>query len=440
MCLGNQPTGWFFYWQKDMIKSMQKLQTLKGFRDFYPEEWAFQTWFYQKVKEVSESFGFQEYEGPTVEPLDLYKVKSEELASKQGFTWADKTGKLLTLRPEMTPTLARMIAQKESSLTFPIKWFTFGRRFRYEQPQKGRGREFFQWDIDILGPDNLEADAEIIAIAATFFKKIGLTSSEVKIKINDRKFFEEELLKIGIPKNKILPVFKVIDKKAKVSPSVFEAMLKDIGLSDQVVEKLNRLLEDKNSYLKSEWLKKIFELLKDYGVAEYVEFDASIVRGLDYYTRTVFEGWDVKGEFRAIWGGGRYDNLTSDVGGKKKIPGVGFAMGDIVIGKILEACGKYPKLEVNKTKILVTIFTKEMLAESLKIAKTLREKDIKTELYPDSQARLDKQLKYADKKNIPFVIIIGPEEKKKNLVTLKNLKEKTQETVSLEKAISKLTA
>jgi histidyl-tRNA synthetase len=414
----------------------QKIQTLKGFKGFYPEDWAFQSWLYQKVKEVSESFGFQEYEGPTVEPLDLYSVKSEELASKQGFTWTDKGGKYLTLRPEMTPTLAKMVALKEGSLIFPIKWFTYGRRFRYEQPQTGRAREFFQWDVDILGSENPESDAEIITIAASFYKKIGLTPNEVKIKINDRKFFEEKLIEIGIPKNKILSVFKIIDKKAKVDPSTFKIMLKDVGLSDRIIKDLDNLLNDKQSYLKSEWLKKIFDLLKTYRVEQYVEFDASIVRGLDYYTRTVFEGWDRNGNLRAIFGGGRYDNLTEDVGGKQKIPGVGFAMGNIMIEQILKANNKYPILEVNKTKVLVTVFSPTLLSKSIGTAKTLRESGINTELYPEDSAKLDKQLKYADKKGIPYVVIIGPEEVEEDKVVLKNLKTKEQTKVSVENLIS----
>lgn len=416
-------------------KKMNKILALKGFRDYYPEDWAFQTWLYQKVKEVSESFGFQEYEGPIVEPLDLYSVKSEELASKRGFTWPDKTGKLLILRPEMTPTLARMVASKENSLTFPVKWFTYGRRFRYEQPQTGRTREFSQWDIDTLGLNGPGADAEIIAIAANFYKKIGLTPDEVKIKINDRKFFEEKLIELGIPKNEMVSIFKIIDKKAKVSLQTFETMLADAGLPNQIIKNLNDVLNDKQSFLKSDWLKKIFSLLKEYGVDKYVEFDTSIVRGLDYYTRTVFEGWDINGKLRAIFGGGRYDNLTKDVGGKQKIPGVGFAMGNMMIEQILKANNKYPILEVNKTKVLITVFSPTLLSKSIETAKTLRESGISTEIYPDETAKLDKQLKYADKKGIPYVVIIGPEEAESKTVTLKNLKTKEQKKVAVSEIV-----
>lgn len=405
-------------------------QTLKGFRDFYPEEMAFQSWLYKKVKEVSESFGFQEYEGPILEPLELYAAKSgEELVKKQAFTLKDKSGKILALRPEMTPTLARMVAAKEGSLTFPIKWFTYGRRFRYETPQKGRGREFFQWDIDILGSENPLSDAEVIQIAATFYKNVGLSASTVRIKINDREFLQEKLTSIGVAKEKTPSIFKIIDKKAKVETEVFEEMLKSAGLSNQQIDKLQDILADKNSYKQSQWLSTILDTVEKMGVSEYVEFDPTIVRGLDYYTRTVLEGWDIKGNFRSIWGGGRYDNLIADVGGKIRIPGVGFAMGDMILKELLIANNKYPTLQTNKTQVLVTVFSPDLLNQSIEVAIILRNKGVNTELYPDPNAKLDKQLKYADRKGIPFVVIFGPDEVKNNKVTVKDMKTGKQENI-----------
>jgi len=417
--------------------SSQKLQTLKGFRDFYPEDMAFQSWLYKNIKEVSESFGFQEYEGPILEPLDLYAAKSgEELVKKQAFTLKDKSNKLLALRPEMTPTLARMVAKKEGSLTFPIKWFTYGRRFRYETPQKGRGREFFQWDIDILGSENPLTDAEIIQIAATFYKKVGLTPSMVKIKINDRVFLQEKLASLGILKEKTFSIFKTIDKKNKVNAKEFEEMLNDSDLSKIQTDKLLSLLADKNSYKDSPWLVEIMKAVEKMGVSEYVEFDSTIVRGLDYYTRTVLEGWDIKGVFRSIWGGGRYDNLTMAVGGKTKIPGVGFAMGDMVLKELLITNNKYPKLQISKTQVLVTVFNSDLLSKSIDVSRKLRGSGINTEIYPEDSIRLDKQLKYADKKGIPYVVIIGPEEIETKTITLKNLKTKEQTKTSFENLVS----
>lgn len=405
-------------------------QLLKGFRDFYPPEMAFRNWLYRQFKDVTESFGFEEYEGPIVETLDLYAAKSgEELVKKQAFTLADKSGKILALRPEMTPTLARMVAQKAGSLTFPVKWFSFGPRFRYETPQRGRGREFFQCDVDILGLESPEADAEVISVAATIYQGLGLSPAEVRIKINDRKYLQEKLMSIGAGGEKVTAIFKAIDKKSKISETDFDEMLKQEGLNQAQIKQLKDILDDKKGYVSSEWLSKIISLVQAMGVGEFVEFDPTIVRGLDYYTRTVFEGWDAKGEFRSIWGGGRYDNLTEEIGSKQKIPGVGFAMGDMVLEEILRANGKYPKLEVNNSCVLVTVFSNELLVSSTKLANSLRRSGVNTEIYLDPGAKLDKQLKYADKKGIPYVIIIGPEEAAKNLVTIKNMREKTQKTV-----------
>lgn len=409
-------------------------QLLKGFRDFYPEQMAFRNWLYGKAKAVAESFGFEEYEGPILETLDLYAAKSgEELVKKQAFILTDKSGKILALRPEMTPTLARMVAQKSGSLVFPVKWFSFGPRFRYETPQKGRGREFFQWDVDILGLTNPEADAEVVTIAAKMYQILGLSPAEVRIKINDRKYLTEKLTGIGIAREKVTAVFKVIDKKTKVSESDFGELLKQGGLNPTQIGRLREILDDKQGYTASDWLSKILSLTDAMGVGEYVEFDPAIVRGLDYYTRTVFEGWGVKGEFRSIWGGGRYDNLTQDVGGKRKIPGVGFAMGDMVLEEILRANGKYPDLKVNNTRVLVTVFSNELLVSSIKVANSLRESGVNCEVYLEPGAKLDRQLKYADRKGIPFAVIIGPKETVTGTVKLKDLKKRSQKTIAIDK-------
>lgn len=403
---------------------------VKGTRDFYPEDWAFERWFYDKVKTVSENFGFQEYEGPTLETLDLYAAKSgEELVKKQAFTLTDQSGKVLALRPEMTPTLARMVAQKAGSLTFPVKWFTFGRRFRYEKPQKGRGREFFQWDCDILGVDNPEADAEVIAVAGYFLKSLGLEPTEVRIKVNDRQLLQKRILSLGMEEEKIVPIFRLIDKVDKVSRKDFFEMGQEIGLSDEQTEAILQVIEEKNAYLDSPWLLRVFELLKKYGVSEYIEYDPRIVRGLEYYTGVVFEAWDAKGEFRSILGGGRYANLTAEVGGREKIPGTGFAAGDMVVAEVLRAYGKYPTLSANPTQVLVTAFSVELLEPSIELANKLRGNNINTEVYLEPGEKLEKQIKYADRKEIPYVAILGPDEAKNETVTLKNLKTGEQKTL-----------
>ena len=213
-------------------------------------------------------------------------------------------------------------------------------------------------------------------------------------------------------------------------------MLEQENLNSIQIEQLKEILRDKQGYADSAWLSKIFSLVQAMGMREFIEFDPTIVRGLDYYTRTVFEGWDVKGEFRSIWGGGRYDNLNQEVGGNQKIPGVGFAMGDMVIEEILRANGKYPDLTVNNTQVLVTVFSNELLISSIKLANSFRESGISAEVYLNPSAKLDKQLKYADRKGIPFVAIVGPDEAKNNQITLKDMRNGEQKTINLESLIA----
>ncbi|MFZ5366261.1 MAG: histidine--tRNA ligase [Patescibacteria group bacterium] len=409
-----------------------KFQSVKGTRDFYPDQMAFRNFLFGKMREVSKKFGYQEYEGPILEPLELYAAKSgEELVKKQTFVLTDRGGRKLALRPELTPTLARMVAQKQGELPKPIRWFSIGPRFRYEQPQKGRLREFYQWDIDILGSEAPEADAEIIAIAAEFLKSLGLTPKEVKIKVNDRSLMEQKLSFIEIPKEKIQEVFRAIDKKEKMAEKDWQDWLSEIDLNPLQIKDLEGILKDKDFSRESEKLTRIFSTLSDLGVAEYVEFDPNIVRGLDYYTGVVFEARDTKGKFRAILGGGRYDNLVEVVGGQR-LPGVGFAAGDVVIEEVLKEYKKIPDVTSLPTKVLVTVFDESLFRKSLEVATLLRRSNIETELYLEP-ASLDKQFKYASQQNIPYVIILGPEEEKSGTVTIKNMKTGEQKRVPINK-------
>jgi len=418
--------------------SKQTTPPVKGTRDFYPEQMAFRNWLYEKVKEISQRFGYQEYDGPEIEYLDLYAGKtSEEILREQVFILEDRDGKKLALRPELTPTFARMIAQKSIQLIKPIRWFSFGRAWRYEQPQKGRAREFFQWEINLLGPENPEADAEILAIAATYLKELGLTSDEVVIRVSDREWLQNELRGLRIMEEKITPLLRIMDRKDKISPEAFEDALLQVGLNKEQVTGVNNILIEKD-YTKSPWLKRLFELLEVYGISSYIQFDPQIIRGFQYYTRTVFEAWDRKGIFkRAIFGGGRFDNLTAQVGGER-VPGVGMAPGDMPTQVILEQNNKQPKLQAKIAKVLVTVFNPDLYPQSLQIVSKLQQSNIDTEIWPDPKAKLDKQLKYADQKNIPFVIVIGPDEVKSGKVTLKDLNTKSQSSFSFDDLINKL--
>lgn len=414
-----------------MVK--QKFQLVKGFADFYPEDFAKTRWIFNVAREVSRLFGYQEYEGPALEDLGLYSAKSgEELVRKQTFILKDRGGRKLALRPELTPSLARMVAQKREKLVFPIRWFSIGPRWRYEKPQKGRAREFYQWDVDLIGDTTPEADAEIIAVAAEFLKTLDFSPKEVVIKVNNRRLMDSKFDLIEIKKEQIPSVFRAIDKKDKMEQGSWEAYLKEIGLDKLQIKDLEKILQDKDFGGESDELTETFSTLKDLGYEDYVEFDPQVVRGLDYYTGTVFEARDRKGQFRAILGGGRYDNLVEVVGGEK-LSGVGFAAGvagSVVLVEMLNKFKKWPKLEIVPTEVLVTVFDSSYYRNSLELARKLRRTNISTELFLNSDVKLDKQLKYADRKGIPYVIIIGPDEVKNKKVTVKDLKRNSQKTVA----------
>ncbi len=407
-----------------------KLKPIKGFRDFYPEDWAFQNWLKNNWIEIGKSFGYQEYEGPLLEDISLYLSKtSQEIVEEQTFRLTNKD-KNYVLRPELTPTLARMIAQKQYRVTLPAKWQSWGRFFRYETPQKGRGREFFQWNIDLLGSESQQADTEIITLACLALKKLGLTRDEVKIKLNDRR----ELEKRKISKD----LFPYLDKLDRMKFKEWQAWLKKDGVGQKKIDIMSDFIKSENENY-SEYLGQVISNLKSYGLEEYVKIEKSLVRGLDYYTGIVFEAWSVNSSLnRALFGGGRYDNLTQQVGGKKRIPGVGFAVGDMPIYELLKEKNKLPELEASNTKVLVTIFSPETKNEAFKTAQKLRQAGLNTELYLNSEDNLGDQLNYANDKNIPYTIIIGPEEIDNKVVALKNMETGDQKKLSLDKVVEKL--
>ncbi len=405
----------------------QIIQSLKGTRDFYPEQMALRNHLYDSLNKISNLFGYQEYDGPFLEKVELYAAKSsDELVNQQSFVFADRGGEMIALRPELTPSLARMVAQRQNELTFPLRWWSFGPFWRYEKPQKGRAREFFQWNIDLIGADSPEADTELIAIAARFFQKVGLTPSQVKIFINDRKLMDREILNLGISETLKPGILKLIDRKRKMPTEKWNQNAIDIGLNTQQLNELNSLLSDMNLWKKSPTLKRIFTLLKNAGVVEFCEFNPEIIRGLDYYTAVVFEAFDMQEEGRAILGGGHYDNLVASVGGEP-LPGVGFAMGDMVILQTLEKYNLLPTQKMNES-VIVTVFDDEHLEKSFTIASELRESGLRTCSYPEA-VKLDKQFKYADRMGIRFAIVIGPDEEAQGEVTVKNLVNRQQEKI-----------
>ncbi len=406
-----------------------KIQSVKGTRDFYPEQMALRNWLYANMKAASQMFGYQEYDGPFIETLDLYAARSgEELVKEQSFVFNDRGGDQVALRPELTPSLARMVAARQAQLPRPLRWWSFGPFWRYERPQKGRSREFFQWNIDLLGVDSPGADAELAAVAATFFRLIGFTAGEVKIQFNNRRLMDAEIGALGLVEKKS-SVLRLIDRRDKLSAEAWDKYAAELGVDAQQLGGLKALLADRDLWRKSDECVAFVEAAQALGVGDFLEYDPTVIRGLDYYTGTVIEARDREGEFRAILGGGRYDNLVGDVGGDR-LPGVGFAMGDVVIGLVAQKYGKVPPLRPSPAEVLVTVFDKAGLAESLKLASELRAEGIRAEWYPEA-AKLEKQLKYADATGVRFAVIVGPDEAKRGQVTLKELKDlpnRAQET------------
>jgi histidyl-tRNA synthetase len=405
------------------------IQSVKGARDFYPEEKSIHIWLYNKMRQVSESYGYQEYDSAFLEKIDLYAAKSgDELVKEQAFVFPDRGGELITLRPELTPSLARMIAQRQNELAFPVRWWSYGPFWRYERPQKGRSREFFQWNIDLLGTTSPESDAELVATGAAFFQSVGLKSDQVTILINNRRLMDAQLKELGVKPEQKNAIFKLIDRRDKMSSADWEAYaLETAGLNQGQLDGLKGLLDDLNLWKKSDELVRFFAALEALGLMNYVRYDPQIIRGLEYYTGTVFEARDRDGEFRAILGGGRYDNLVSDVGGEP-IPGVGYAMGDMVITLVLKKYGCLPEYVPTPAPVLVTVFDEASLLSSYKLAAELREAGLKVTCYPEAH-KLPRQLKQADRMGMRCVLIMGPDEQAKGLITIKDLTHRTQHTI-----------
>jgi len=411
---------------------MSKIKTVKGTREFYPEEMTLRNYLYDKVRSASQAFGYQEYDGPFIEPLELYAAKSgEELVKKQSFTFEDRGGATVTLRPELTPSLARMIAARQNELTYPVRWWSFGPFWRYESPQKGRTREFFQWNIDIVGVASPEADAELIAVAATFLRSVGLSPERALIYVNNRRLMESEFDALGITPDKQLDVSGLVDRRSKMEPARWEDYALEIGLTQSQLDGLKKVLGNNELWKKSDELARLFTVLEALGVKDYIRFDPNIMRGLLYYTGTVFEAFDVSGSLkRAILGGGRYDNLLADVGGQP-LPGMGFAMGDVVVGIILQEANLLPEFNATPAQVLVTVFDEKLSVQSYALAAELRNAGLNTMVYPEP-AKLQKQFKFADKMRMKVALVLGPDEQQTGQVVVKNLSNGEQSQVRRE--------
>ncbi|HEY5730090.1 MAG TPA: histidine--tRNA ligase [Anaerolineales bacterium] len=414
------------------------IQAVKGTREFYPEQMFLRNFIFEKVRDASRAFGYQEWDGPFIETIDLYAAKSgEELVKKQSFTFEDRGGELVTLRPELTPSLARMIAAKQGELNFPVRWWSFGPFWRYESPQKGRTREFFQWNIDMLGVNSPEADAELIAVGAEFLRSVGLSPERALIYVNNRRLMDSEFDALDISKEKRLDVSNLVDRRTKMEPAKWDAYALELGLTQSQLDGLKDILGNFKLWKKSDELTRLFAALEVLGVKEYVKFDPNIMRGLLYYTGTVFEAFDTSGSLkRAIFGGGRYDSLLADVGGQP-LSGVGFAMGDVVIGIILQEASLVPEFEPSPAQVLVTLFDEKLWLESYNLAAEIRNAGLNVMVFPEP-VKLQKQFKFADKMKIKAALVLGPDEAGKGKVVVKDLSKGEQVQVTREAIVDEI--
>ncbi|MBI4158690.1 histidine--tRNA ligase [Candidatus Woesearchaeota archaeon] len=417
------------------------MDRVKGTRDFYPEDMEVENYIFSTWKKVAESFGYKEVEGPILESEEIYRKSGEEIP-QQTYSLIDKSGRKLVLRPELTPTLARMIQQRKD-LPKPIKWFSIPRCFRYEAPQLGRSREFFQFNIDNLGSESMLADAEIILTSIEIMKKFKLTNKDFYIRISNKKVAESFLISLGI-KN-IKEVSRLIDKKEKLSQENFFLSLRNCGLEKEQITSLYKFLavkdlESLKEYCQTDFGKKgieelasLFGYLNKFNVRKYCKLDLSIMRGFDYYTSTIFEVFDANGTYRAIAGGGRYDNLAG-------IPGIGYGMGDVILELFLKEKNKL-KIKSSEKKVYIVYIGDKSLIQSIKVAEKLREfTSVELDVMNKS---LSKQLAYADQIKADYVILIGTDELKKKKLRLKDMKTGKERLLSLEqvcKSLSKKTS
>ena len=429
-----------------------KIPPVKGTRDFYPPEMARHNWIIDGWKRASLRNGFEEYDGPIFEHLTMYQVKSGQEIVEQLFSLQDRGGRELAIRPEITPTLARMVNQKINALPKPIKWFAVPRLCRAERPQKGRLREFFQWNIDIIGENQGDADAEIIFTAIDYLRMVGLTSKDIQAKISSRKLLAAVLTNIGIPPEMLDSLYAVLDKKAKLPAEAFEAILAervpDVNQARKVLDfmALDNITQAREMAGANEMvleavrdLEKVFAKLDWMGVSEYCRFDPSIVRGLAYYTGMVFEVHDIAGELRAICGGGRYDNLLRDFGGPA-IPATGMGMGDVVLEILLQERGLLDKQVVKpQIEYFVTFADQVFGSDMYRLVAAIRSRGHSAN-FSYKLSGLSKQLKEAAAQGVKQCVIIGQEYRDQRQVVIKDMATGQQEPVDVDQFLSRLSS
>lgn len=415
-------------------------ESYKGVRDFYPADQAIQNYILGTMKKAAEAWGYLEYGASILEPLQLYKSKSsEEIVNEQIYSFTDRGGREVALRPEMTPTVARMIAGKIQELPAPIRWYSIPNLFRYEKPQRGRLREHWQLNVDIFGVSDFWAEVEVISMASDIMKKFGATEKDFQIKINSRLFLDDIFKKINIDEDKRQFVYRLLDKKEKMSAEDFRhSLITLIGEhgAENLLENLyfgEGLFTMMTESSAAKRLNAVMETLRAGGISNLV-FDPTITRGFDYYTGVVFEVFDTNKENpRSIFGGGRYDNLIGAFA-NQPVAAFGFGMGDVIIRDFLETHQILPKLK-STTDLYICVPPQTDLAGVYKVAEALREAGLNVAV-DISGKKLSDQLKSLDKRNIPFVATIGSEELKNNKYTVRNTETREEKSGSIEQITS----
>lgn len=421
--------------------SVQKIDVNppKGTRDFPPEEMRLRSWLFHNFREVSRLFGFEEVDYPVLESEALFIRKAGEEIRDQLYCFEDRGNRRVALRPELTPSLARLVIQKGKSLSLPLKWFAIGQCWRYERMTRGRRREHYQWNMDIIGVPEVTAEAELISSVVTFFKQIGISASDVGFKVNSRKVLQEILRSYSLSENLFAKVCVIIDKIEKIPIDEIKKELNSVGMPQEGVNKLLEVLSIKSLSELEEILggageaiadlKQLFSLAEKFGYSEWIQFDASVVRGLAYYTGIVFEGFDRAGKLRAICGGGRYDRLLSTFGGDD-LPACGFGFGDAVIIELLKEKGILPEL-IPQVENIVCALDHDLQGAAATVATMLREKGQSVDLVLESKP-LKWVFKRAARINAQRLILVGNTEWKKGMVSVKILSSGEQSEIKID--------
>ncbi len=425
-----------------MCAQLLSTQPYKGTRDFYPDDMRLRNWFFGKIRERLELAAFEEYNGPMLESLEMYIAKSgEEIANEQTYNFTDRGGRRLAVRPEMTPTVARLVAGKINDLNFPLKWFSIPNLYRYERPQRGRLREHWQVNVDIFGCDGFESDLEIISTAVSLMRAFEADESMFKVHINNRRFFNDVIAAIaGTDTEGARRVSKVVDRKNKVSREAYEKDMAELGIDAEKVAKIDSLytmsVEEATSLCPdstgSRELLELFSALRAAGLDKYCVFDFGIIRGLDYYTGTVFEVFDEAPENnRAMFGGGRYDNLVGLFVKNTNVSGVGFGFGDVTLENFLVTHKLIPDIYAIGTKVLVTRFDDVPYEKYITLTDKLRDMGIVSSMYI-GQKKFGKQIDYAVKGHYSHVLIMGASELEAGIVKVKNLTTREETEIALD--------